>query len=92
LFIGLGIEQIGCEKRQAIDNYQIALGTVLSDRLGQGQRFFHGLPVGGTATTMAVDFPPHLIVRGLRCGHENNPAGTLAQLLRVVAFAATHSS
>jgi hypothetical protein len=41
---------------------------------------------------MAFDFAPHLVVRGMRRGHENDLFGTLAELLCVAAFAATHSS
>jgi hypothetical protein len=41
---------------------------------------------------MAFDFATHLVVRGVGRGHENNPPGTLAELLSVVALAATNSS
>ena len=80
------------EERQAIDDHDVTVGTVLSDRFGERQRFFHGLPMLWTAPAMAFDFAAHFVVRGLRRGHKNHPPGTLAELLRVVALAATHSS
>jgi hypothetical protein len=41
---------------------------------------------------MEFDFAPHLVVSGLRRSHEHDPFDTLAELLRVVALAATHSA
>jgi hypothetical protein len=45
-----------------------------------------------TAVAVTFDFAPHLVVRSLRRGHENDSFGKLAELLCVVALAATHSS
>jgi hypothetical protein len=66
--------------------------AVVGDGLGQRQGFLDGLPVRGTAAAVALDFALHLVVvAGLRGGHKDDPSGTLAELLRVVALAAAHT-
>jgi hypothetical protein len=61
--------------------------------MGQVERFFDSLPVGGAFNAMAFDFLEHfLIVAALGRGNKRNSACKLGQLLRVTAFAAANTA
>ena len=93
LLVTLGVEQIGGEESQAIDDHQVAVWAEAGDGLRQPEGFFDGLPMGWAAALVALDFALHFgVIAGLGRGHKDHSGCALAQLLRVAALAAAHAS